>query len=133
MQRIVGPYSGPIDFSIFAMDRRCTVMSAQAVIFRNALARSVLAAAIVAISVLARGQERPDRPSEESPVVAEPETTTRPQTPPNPPDPNELDLKPDDDGKLQFNFQGQPWLSVVEWLAEVSHLSLDWQELPAGY
>ena len=34
---------------------------------------------------------------------------------------------------MRFNFQGQPWQGVVEWLARVSHLSLDWQELPTGF
>jgi hypothetical protein len=62
-----------------------------------------------------------------------PDTTARPQNPPKPPDPEELEVRPEEDGTLRFNFQGQPWPDVLEWLAEVSHLSLDWQELPAGF
>jgi type II secretory pathway component GspD/PulD (secretin) len=69
---------------------------------------------------------------EEQPAAA-PETTARPQNPPNPPDPKELDVRPAEDGTVRFNFQGQPWPDVLDWLAEVSHLSLDWQELPAGF
>lgn len=34
------------------------------------------------------------------------------------------------DRKVTFNLKGQPWLSVLEWIADVSDLSLDWQELP---
>ena len=35
------------------------------------------------------------------------------------------------DGKVQFNFRGQPWTDVLEWFAGVAGYSLDWQELPA--
>jgi hypothetical protein len=34
---------------------------------------------------------------------------------------------------LRFNFKGQPWLGVLEWLAEISKVSLDWNEVLAGY
>ena len=44
--------------------------------------------------------------------------------------PNELKVRPDEHGKVRFNFQGQPWLDVLEWLAQISNLSLDWQEVP---
>ena len=57
----------------------------------------------------------------------------RPETPDAPPNPDELKLRPDEQGRIRFNFQGQPWVSVVTWLAEISDLSLDWQELPAGF
>ena len=33
---------------------------------------------------------------------------------------------------LQFNFKAQPWLGVLEWLAEISKMSLDWNEVPPG-
>lgn len=61
------------------------------------------------------------------------EPTQRPTEPPKPPDPKELELRPDKDGKIRFNFTGQPWSGVLQWLADVSHMSLDWQELPPGY
>ena len=47
---------------------------------------------------------------------------------------------PPDDGaaettaakQVQLQFREQPWLEVLEWLAEQSNLNLDWQELPDG-
>lgn len=50
-----------------------------------------------------------------------------------PPNPAELTVRPDAEGKVRFNFQGQPWLDVLEWLAKISHLSLDWQEMPGDH
>ncbi|RPI87082.1 MAG: hypothetical protein EHM42_05470, partial [Planctomycetaceae bacterium] len=61
------------------------------------------------------------------------DAVARPQVPETSPDGAELNALPDEDGKLKFNFQGQPWEAVVDWLARVSGLSLDWQELPAGF
>lgn len=46
---------------------------------------------------------------------------------------DELKTRPDEKGLVKFNFQGQPWLEVLEWLAKISHLSLDWQELPGDH
>jgi type II secretory pathway component GspD/PulD (secretin) len=62
-----------------------------------------------------------------------PEPVVRPSEPPKPPDPEELKIRPDADGKIRFNFNGQPWQGVLEWLADVSGMSLDWQELPGDY
>lgn len=56
----------------------------------------------------------------------------RPSTPPRAPDPRELEVEPVD-GRVPFNFHGQPWPDVLQWLANVSDLSLDWQELPNDY
>ena len=61
------------------------------------------------------------------------ETKQRPTEPPRPPDPEELKVLPDEDGKVQFNFNGQPWEAVLKWLADVSGKSLDWQEMPGDY
>lgn len=47
--------------------------------------------------------------------------------------PDELKVRPNEKGEVSFNFQGQPWLEVLEWLAQISHLSLDWQELPGDH
>ena len=44
-----------------------------------------------------------------------------------------LKIRPDDEGKVSFNFKGHSWPSVMEWIAEISGMSLDWQELPEGY
>ncbi len=60
--------------------------------------------------------------------------TTRPAKPQRPPNPDELkNLKPNADGKVKFNLKGQPWPDVLDWLAETSQKSLDWQELPNDY
>ena len=61
------------------------------------------------------------------------ETKKRPTEPPRPADPEELKVLPDKDGKVQFNFNGQPWEGVLNWLANVSGKSLDWQEMPGDY
>ena len=57
----------------------------------------------------------------------------RPAAPPSPPDPKELLVRPDADGTVQFHFRNQPWPELLRWLADVSNLSLDWQELPGDY
>ncbi|MSR59232.1 MAG: hypothetical protein EXS05_16580 [Planctomycetaceae bacterium] len=70
------------------------------------------------------GDKKPDGPLK---------TTPRPQKSAIEPRPEELKQRLDDDGKVRFNFQGQPWLGVLEWLAEISQLSLDWQEYPSDF
>jgi type II secretory pathway component GspD/PulD (secretin) len=69
----------------------------------------------------------------EAPKPEAPKTTARPAKPAVPANPDELKVRPDAAGKVQFNFQGQPWLDVLEWLAKISNLSLDWQEVPIDY
>ena len=63
----------------------------------------------------------------------EPKTVARPTEPPEKPNPDELKVSPDEGGMLRFNFRFQPWPEVLEWLARVSDMSLDWQELPGGF
>ena len=62
-----------------------------------------------------------------------PATLKRPVTPPAEPDRTELEIRPDASGKVRFNFRGQTWPDVLDWLATVSGMSLDWQELPGDY
>ncbi len=62
-----------------------------------------------------------------------PGTVKRPTTPPAEPDRTELEIRPDAAGKVRFNFRGQAWPDVLDWLATVSGMSLDWQELPGDY
>jgi hypothetical protein len=78
------------------------------------------------------GEKPGDKPGEAKPAEP-PKTTSRPQKPETAPNPDELKTGPDEDGMVRFNFQGQPWLAVLEWLARISNLSLDWQEVPADY
>jgi type II secretory pathway component GspD/PulD (secretin) len=62
-----------------------------------------------------------------------PEPVKRPTEPPAPADRGELRVRPGEDGKISFSFKGQPWPSVLEWLADISEMSLQWEEAPAGY
>ncbi len=73
-----------------------------------------------------------NKPAEAKP--AEPsQPIKRPAEPSSPPKPQELEAKPDAEGKIQFRFQHQKWQDVLEWLAEWSGLTLDWTELPGDY
>lgn len=64
---------------------------------------------------------------------AKADVVTRPSEPDSPPDPSELEARPNEAGRLVLNFQGQPWPDVIRWLKVVSNKSLDWQELPSGF
>ncbi|MCA9121137.1 MAG: hypothetical protein H6822_17405 [Planctomycetaceae bacterium] len=72
------------------------------------------------------GEKKEEQSDASKPVM-------RPTEPPTKPNAEELTVQPDSEGLLRFNFQYQPWPSVLEWLASVSQMSLDWQELPSGY
>ncbi len=62
------------------------------------------------------------------------DTIKRPEKPPRVPDPREFNVKLDDKGRVPpFNFIGQPWPDVMQWLANLSKCTLDWQELPNDY
>ena len=64
-----------------------------------------------------------------------PEIIKRPNTPPKE-DAGYDDrtfFSPDADEKYSPNFRGAPWPAVLTQLADVSGLSLDWQELPGDY
>ena len=62
-----------------------------------------------------------------------PKPITRPESPDASPRPEELRVKPDKDGKIQFQFHGQKWPAVLTWLADWSGMSLDWQQLPGDF
>ena len=93
----------------------------------------MLAGQFLAPAGVTLADERAAQSTDGSPAVSDAQTTTRPTEPPKPSNREELERRPDGQGKVQFSFQGQPWLGVLEWLADISNLSLDWQELPAGY
>ncbi|MDZ4784328.1 MAG: secretin N-terminal domain-containing protein [Planctomycetia bacterium] len=57
----------------------------------------------------------------------------RPTEPAQPANPVELQARPDADGMVTFSFKGQPWPAVLEWLADISDKSLEWQEAPPGF
>lgn len=61
------------------------------------------------------------------------EPIKRTNTPPEPPNKKEFEVRPDEKGMVQFQFRNQAWPDLLRWLAETSNLSLDWQELPGDY
>ncbi len=81
----------------------------------------------------AAGQPTPPDGAAAAEAAAPLEAVKRTNEPPEPPNPDELKAKPDGEGLVQFQFRNQPWPEVVRWLASVSDLSLDWQELPGDY
>ena len=78
-------------------------------------------------------EKKKDKPDDKAKAAEETPVVKRPTEPTAAPDPNELKQKPDADGKVQLKFRGQPWEGVLNWLADVSDLTLDWVEIPAGY
>ena len=74
------------------------------------------------------------KPGEAKPAEnAPPEAIKRKSEPPEAPNKREFDVRPDDQGMLQFQFRNQAWPDLMRWLSEVSNMSLDWQELPGDY
>lgn len=61
------------------------------------------------------------------------EPVKRTNEPPEPPNKKEFEVRPDEKGMIQFQFRNQSWPDLMKWLAEVSGMSLDWQELPGDY
>ncbi len=81
--------------------------------------------------------ERKDKPKEapkeEKGKSEEADSIKRTSQPPQPPIQREFEVRPDEQGMVQFQFRNQPWPDLLRWLAEVSHMALDWQELPGDY
>ncbi len=75
--------------------------------------------------------EKPGDKSAEKPPEKPP--TVRPNKPEQPANPDELKVRPDEKGLISLSFKGQPWPAVLQWLADVSGMSLDWQEAPPDY
>ena len=65
------------------------------------------------------------------PAAGAAETIKRPKEPKAPPDKKEFEVKPDEAGLVHFQFRDQAWPDILQWVADVSKLALDWQELPA--
>ena len=62
-----------------------------------------------------------------------PEPVKRSPWPRWPANPAELNARPDEEGRIAFRFRGQPWTSVLEWLADISQMTLQWEATPDGY
>ena len=46
-------------------------------------------------------------------------------------DPNRIRLQPDENGLVQFNYNGHPWKDVMQDYADAAGLTFEWQKLPA--
>ena len=73
----------------------------------------------------------PNADAKKEDATKAPETIKRPKEPKGPPDKSEFQVRPDESGMVQFQFRDQSWPDVLQWLADVSGLALDWQELPS--
>ena len=60
-----------------------------------------------------------------------PKVITRPEMSEKTVDTDALRRQVGPDGQVHFNLDGIPWPDLLQWLADASSLSLDWQELPA--
>ncbi|XZE20695.1 secretin N-terminal domain-containing protein [Pirellulaceae bacterium SH449] len=56
----------------------------------------------------------------------------RESIPTDPPNKKEFSVSPDEEGMVQFQFRNQEWPDLLMWLADVSNMTLDWQELPTS-
>ena len=65
----------------------------------------------------------PGRPVEGTKPDETPKPIQRPAKPATPPDPKELKARPDKKGLIKLNFTGQPWLGVLQWLADLSNMT----------
>ncbi len=88
------------------------------------------------------GKPSDGKPSDGKPSDGKPQPGKEPEAnksvqrtsePPEPPNPDELKVRPNAAGMVEFQFRNQPWPKLLSWLADVSKHSLDWQELPADY
>lgn len=66
---------------------------------------------------------KPESPAAENSVKRPPADKYVPQ-------PIDLEIRKNPEGKVSFSLVGQRWESVLQWLSDASALSLDWQELP---
>ena len=60
-------------------------------------------------------------------------TITRSNEPPAESGPRRALPRPNPAGKVQLAFVGEKWPEILDWVADVSAMSLDWQELPDDY
>ncbi|WP_235034454.1 secretin N-terminal domain-containing protein [Roseiconus lacunae] len=61
----------------------------------------------------------------------EPKIIRRGDQKPGDANPEELKATVGEDGRVAFQFRNQPWVDLVQWLAQIADQPLDWQELPA--
>ncbi|MFK7736227.1 MAG: secretin N-terminal domain-containing protein [Pirellulaceae bacterium] len=81
----------------------------------------------------AKGGDGKEKKGEEAKPEGPAGDIKRSNEPPEEADPTELEVTPNSEGLLSFQFRNQPWPSVLEWYSDVCNLSFDWQELPGDY
>jgi len=103
----------------------------------GASAAPVTTSAVPAVSgkpgKMPAGPETPGQPSpkpEDAKTKESVKPIHRPSAPATSPNPDEFKARPNSSGKIRLCLNGQPWQPVLEWLASISGMSLDWQELP---
>lgn len=77
------------------------------------------------------GNTPPDAAKEGEKSAPDVSVVKRPTAEKYVPQPIQEEIRKNPDGKVSFSVKGQPWEPVLQWLADASALSLDWQELPA--
>ncbi len=78
--------------------------------------------------ILNRTEGKKDaKQGEQSP---EPKVIRRDDTSNEESDPDEFKAMVGEDGRVAFQFRNQPWVELVQWLADISDQPLDWLELP---
>ena len=75
--------------------------------------------------------KKDDKDAESKEESPEPKVIRREETTGGEADPDELRATVGEDGRVAFQFRNQPWVDLVQWLAEISDQPLDWLELPS--
>jgi type II secretory pathway component GspD/PulD (secretin) len=102
----------------------------------GAMTPEMMAAMRAAREKAGEGPGKPATPGQPSgkPDEAKGKETTptihRPAAAAAPANREEFKIRPNAAGQVRLNFNGQPWQPVLEWLASISAMSLDWQDLP---
>lgn len=129
-------YASPVVQAVTA-DGQTVIMSAPAGAAPPAVTEGMPKRPEAKVAAEAKPGAKPGAEAEKKPEEAKPaeppKAITRPDKPPQPPDPEELKAMPGEDGRVRFNFRGQSWPDVLDWLARITGMSLDWQELPGDY
>ncbi len=75
-------------------------------------------------------EKKPDAEAKKDGEPPAPKIIRRDSTLDDKSNPDEFKAMVGDDGRVAFAFRNQPWVDLVQWLADISDLPLDWLELP---
>jgi len=121
-----GPLEGYESSFFCRLLRRAIATSLAALFVMSAEAQS-LQAQEPAPEASAEKSSTEEAPAE--PAAKEEEAAESPA--PVPATVNREKVAPDEEGRIQFNYVGQPWAQVLQDFADAAGYSLDWQELPS--